>query len=83
MVSSPIYSILLNGSPTKYFNHTWGLRQGDPLSPILFILANEDLGRLLKKEAHNLKIHGLRLWGNDLPLTHQQFFDNIMLFCHV
>eukprot|EP00253_Pinus_taeda_P017089 PITA_17089 len=57
-----------------------GIRQGDPLSLFLFILAAEGLGRYIKKERAANKIKGLKLWGNELPLTHQQFVDDIMLF---
>lgn len=83
MISTPNFSILLNGTPTSTFNATRGLRQGDPLSPFLFIIAAEGLGRYLKKELRERKIKALRLWGSNLPITHQQFVDDIMLFCVV
>lgn len=79
----PNFSILLNGTPVATFNATRGLRQGDPLSPFLFIIVAEGLGRYIKKELRERKIKGMRLWGNNIPVTHQQFVDDIMLFCKV
>ena len=80
LITTPYFSILVNGTPTKTFNASRGIRQGDPLSQFLFILAAEGLSRYLKKERIAKKIKGLRLWGNELPITHQQFVDDIMLF---
>eukprot|EP00253_Pinus_taeda_P023228 PITA_23228 len=79
LISSPSFSILVNGIPSKTFSASRGLRRGDPLSPFLFILAAEGLGRFIKKEREANKIKGLKLWGNNLCLTHQQFVDDIML----
>lgn len=83
MIATPSFSILLNGTPTETFKATRELRQGDPLSPFLFIMEQDGLGRYIKKEMRERKIKGLRLWGNNMPITHQQFVDDITLFCEV
>lgn len=71
MISTPIFSILVNGIPTNTFNATRGIRQGDPISPFLFILAAEGLGGIIKRELREKRVKGLKPWGNNLAITHQ------------
>eukprot|EP00253_Pinus_taeda_P010158 PITA_10158 len=79
LVTSSNFSILVNGIPSKIFSPSRGLGQGDLLSPFLFILMMEGLGRSIKHAKAMGKIKGLQLSENGLALTHQQFVDDNLL----
>lgn len=79
LVTSSIFYILVNGSPSDIFTPSRGLRQGDPLSPFLFILMMEGLGRAIKQVKALGKIKGLELTENRQTMTHQKFMDDTML----
>lgn len=82
MISSSFFSILINGTPSKCFSPTRGIRQGDPLSPFIFVLAAEGLGRLIKQRILTGRLKGLNLhWGSETQ-SHQQFVDDTMLMAH-
>ena len=80
-ISSPHYSILLNGGHSNPFNVTRGLRQGDALSPFLFIIAAEGLGLHIKNRINGGELKVLKIFGGGLNLCHQQFVYDIMMFC--
>ena len=61
LISSAFFSILVNGVPSGIITPTRGICQGDPLSPFLFILMAEGLGRSISasKEANSIRgLHG-------------------------
>lgn len=58
-LKSVSYSILINGEPEGYIVPTWGIRQGDPLSPYLFILCVEGLYSLIIEFVHGGLLKGL------------------------
>ncbi|MCI07590.1 LINE-1 reverse transcriptase like, partial [Trifolium medium] len=70
-------SVLVNGSPTADFCVGKGLRQGDPLSPFLFLIVAEGLSGLMSKAVDNKRFHGYKffascivfftLWGGIYP----------------
>ena len=51
-ISTVRYSILINGSPSGFFQSSMGLRQGDPLSPYLFVIVMEVFSCLMRKKGH-------------------------------
>ena len=57
-VNSTSFSILINGEHSNLFGASQGLRQGDPLSPYLFLLLVEGLGRLIKRNVEGGFIQG-------------------------
>ena len=62
------------------FKHSKGLRQGDPLSPYLFILCQEILSRMLDREFSEGRLSGVETSLSDLTLTHVMYVDDIVLF---
>lgn len=80
-VTSAMLSVKVNGSLEGYFNAKSGLRQGDPISPYLFVIAMEVFSACIAKctTGNNFKYH----WGTkQVGLTHLTFADDIMMFCY-
>ncbi|GKD98852.1 putative RNA-directed DNA polymerase, eukaryota, reverse transcriptase zinc-binding domain protein, partial [Tanacetum coccineum] len=72
-------SILVNGSPTSEFNVKRGLRQGDPLSPFLFIIIMEDLHMALSDSVRNGFIRGININSSGINLSHLFFVDDVII----
>ncbi|XP_042488549.1 uncharacterized protein LOC122068701 [Macadamia integrifolia] len=75
-------SVLLNGGPIGYFGVERGLRQGDPLSPLLFILAEEVLCRGLHLLVADMKIQPLKGPRGVITPAHSLFADDIFIFAN-
>jgi hypothetical protein len=60
LVTSPSFSILLNGAPAKPFYPSRGIFQGYPLSPFLFVIIMEGLSRSIKAANNEGEISGLK-----------------------
>ena len=60
---------------------TRGIRQGNPLSPYLFLLCSKGLNRLLEHEVERNHIVGVSLCKNGPKISHLFFADNSLVFC--
>nr|GEU95953.1 RNA-directed DNA polymerase, eukaryota, reverse transcriptase zinc-binding domain protein [Tanacetum cinerariifolium] len=69
-------SILINGSPTREFNIQRGLRQGDPLSPFLFIIAMEGLHVAMEDVMAAGLYKGFKI--NTFNISHLFFADDAL-----
>ncbi|GKB66441.1 putative RNA-directed DNA polymerase [Tanacetum coccineum] len=73
-------SILVNGSPTREFSMEREVRQGDPLSPFLFILAAEGLNALTKEAVSKSIFKGIRVGEDEVLVSHLQYADDTIIF---
>lgn len=80
-VTTASASILVNGSPSEPFKLQRGLRQGDPLSPFLFVLIVEALNQIIIKATNMHLWKGIECCKNGLKISHLQFADDTLMFC--
>ncbi|KAE8781526.1 putative reverse transcriptase [Hordeum vulgare] len=73
-------AVLLNGTTGCYFTHQRGLRQGDSLSPLLFIITIDTLHRLLEKATELQEIAPLP--GRGIPLRVSLYVDDAVIFAN-
>ncbi|XP_042962496.1 uncharacterized protein LOC122296768 [Carya illinoinensis] len=80
-LTSISYSILVNGKPQQNFLPSRGLRQGDPLSPYIFIMCAEALSSLLNQAEHSKVITPVHVGRGPITVNHLFFADDSLLFC--
>jgi hypothetical protein len=78
-ISNPWISPLINGRSTPYFQATRGLRQGFPLSPLLYVIMEETLNRILEQERISKNIPGLKITRGVKIINNSQFADDTLL----
>jgi hypothetical protein len=83
-ISSVRYSVLVNGEPAGFFSSSRGIRQGDPLSPLLFVVIMEALSRMLMESEARGLLAGFSVGpvhNSGLSISHLLFADDTLIFC--
>lgn len=78
-LESAFASVIVNGSPTKEFKLHKGLRQGDPISPFLFIIAVEALHVSIQEAKCKGIFQGIDVGSNNINISHLQFADDAII----
>ena len=79
LVSTPTFVVLVNQAPSNFFKPSRGLHQGDPLSPIIFIIIAKGLGRIMHSNRSRGALVGLKSSSSPSVFTHQQIVDDIIM----
>ncbi|XP_071918898.1 uncharacterized protein [Coffea arabica] len=82
LLSNVLFSMLVNGVPYGLFKSSRGLRQGDPLSPVLFIIGAEVLSRGLNLLYSQSNFVGYKVPRYCPTISHLAFADDIIIFAN-
>lgn len=77
-LSSAHTSVLINGTPTKEFRMTKGVRQGDPISSFLFIIAMEGLNVAMNSTVEKGVFQGIKIPGPSPIISHLFYADDAL-----
>ncbi|XP_075088349.1 uncharacterized protein LOC142170355 [Nicotiana tabacum] len=81
LISNVWYSIIINKSRHGFFSSSQGLKQGDPLSPSLFIIVDEVLSRSLNSLYNYPDFTPFDMYNKVPKVNHLAYVDNIIIFC--
>lgn len=73
------YSVIINGIPSSFFLAERGLRQGCPLSPLLFIMVMNSLSLQINKAVEEKRCRPVKIC-KDIFLSHNLFVDDVLIF---
>ncbi|KAK2417953.1 hypothetical protein QL285_040194 [Trifolium repens] len=79
-VTSVKSNVLWNGSRSDFFTPQCGVRQGDPMSPYLFVLCMDKLSHLIAEAIEEGRWKPMRAGKNGPPISHLMFVDDLLLF---
>ncbi|KHN30789.1 LINE-1 reverse transcriptase like, partial [Glycine soja] len=79
-LESASVSVLVNGSPSSEFVPQRGLRQGDPLSPLLFNIVAEGLNGLMTNAMEKRLFKGFLSGSNNVEISLLQYADDTIFF---
>ena len=82
-VTSVKYKVRFNSTETDMITPTRGLRQGDPISPYLFLIVAEGLSCMLKGAEERGEIEGVKVCREAPPISHLLFADDSLILMHV
>ncbi|KAL6525382.1 hypothetical protein OROHE_015689 [Orobanche hederae] len=75
-ISTASANVLVNGSPSVEFQLERGVRQGDPLSPFLFLIATEGLNLLMNRAVDRGIIRPAKVGRDGVCISHLQYADD-------
>jgi len=73
-------SVLVNGSPTKEFKSKKGLRQGDPLTPFLFLIVAQGLAGAIREAVEKDLLESVETRGKSIKVNMLHYVDDTF-FC--
>ena len=80
-VSTPSFSVRINGKAYGNITPSRGIRQGDLLSPCMFLLCAEGFTLLLARAEFEGRLHGVALCRNAPSINNLLFADDSLIFC--
>jgi hypothetical protein len=83
-ISTVRFFVLFNGTPAGFFSSNRGLRQGNPLSPLLFVIVMEALSKMMAVTESRGLMEGFSVGSRNnagMVVSHLLFTDDTLIFC--